>query len=181
MEQNESEILEQEQPTEIPGDRKEKFLLEVVIPGAAIVAALVVLAYIATTPPDEATAAEQYVENHYDALAELAVQIVFRENSLKTELIAEVAEAVAEQVIPYQCDPTGRCNIAFSTSRPVNIKIDAPAQIELLPVNGPFGQKGFMGMEGEFIRDEMEINSPSLQSLQEAKEEISAAAEEAKD
>ncbi len=180
MESNDNEILQQEQPEEARADKKKQLLLKVVVPGVAILAVLAVLVYIITTPPNEITASKQYVEDHYDVLAERAVEIVFRENSLKTELIAEVAESVAEQVVPYDCDATGRCNISFTTTQPFKIDIDAPAQIELEPVRGPFGQKGFRGVNGEFIRNEMAINSASLESIQEVREEISEAAEEAK-
>ena len=156
-------------------------LLKVLAGALVIVVVGAVFAYIVTIPPDEVTASKQYVEDHYDALAERAVEIVFRENSLKTELIAEVAESAAEQIVPYTCDKTGRCNISFTTARPFQIDIDAPAQIELEEVRGLFWQKGFKGVNGEFIKSELAINSTSLESIQETREEISGAVQEAKE
>ena len=144
-----------------------------------VVAGLFAVLYIITAPPDGRTASKQYVEDHYDALAETAVELVFRENSLKTELIAEVAESAAEQIVPYDCLESGRCALFFSTSRPFQIDIDAPVQITLAPATGPFGQKGFEAIDGEFIRNEMAINTASLESLQQAKQEVQEAAQEA--
>ena len=66
-----------------------------------------------------------------------------------------------------------------TTTSPFKIDIDAPVQITLAPSTGPFGQKGFKAIDGQFIRNEMAINSASLDSLRQAKEEIQEAAQEA--
>ena len=140
-----------------------------------------VLAYILTSPPDGRTASKQYIEDHYDALAERAVEFVFRENSLKTELIAEVTESAAEQIVPYECTQAGRCGLSFSFNRPFAISIDAPVDVELESVTGPFGQKGFAAVDAEFVPNEMVINSASLESLRDVREDVAEVADEARE
>ena len=72
-------------------------------------------------------AAEQYIEDHYDAIAEGVVEFVFQEHSLKTELVAEVGESIAEQVVPYSCvaapgwETVGAsCSLSFRTDQPMD-------------------------------------------------------------
>ena len=60
---------------------------------ATVVATVVVLAFVLTVPPTPAEAAEQYIEDHYDLVAEAVVHAAFPENPLKAEIIAEVAES----------------------------------------------------------------------------------------
>ena len=150
--------------------------------GAALLLAVgLALAYFLTIPPDGRTASKQYIEDHYDALAETAVEFVFRENSLKTELVAEVAESAAEQIVPYDCTQAGYCILAFSVNSPFAIEINAPVEVTLQPVTGPLGQKGFAASGAEFIRSEMSINSASLESLRDFHGEVAEAADEARE
>ena len=61
------------------------------IAGACVaVIAIVVLVYALTMPPNPEEAAELYIEDHYDAVAEAVVHTAFPDNPLTAEVIAEV-------------------------------------------------------------------------------------------
>ncbi len=156
-------------------------LLKFAAGAALLLVAVLGLAYFLTIPPDGRTASKQHIENHYDALAEEAVEFVFRENSLKTELIAEVAESAAEQIVPYDCTQAGYCVLAFSANAPFAIDITAPVEVTLQAVTGPFGQNGFEALDAEFVRGDMAINSASLESLRDVQEEVAEVANEARE
>ena len=64
--------------------------------GCVGIAAIVVLVYVLTTPPTPAEAAEEYIEDHYDAVTEAVVHAAFPDNPLKAEIIAEVAESTSK-------------------------------------------------------------------------------------
>ena len=51
-----------------------------VVGGCAATAAIVALAYVLTTPPTPAEAAERYIEDHYDAVAEAVAHAAFPDN-----------------------------------------------------------------------------------------------------
>ena len=108
------------------------------IAGACIaVIVIIVLVYALTTPPSPEEAAELYIEDHYDAVAEGVVQTAFPDSPLTAEVIAEVAESIAERVIPYRCNVNNdyeatveaRCDLSFSLDRPVELRIYAPFQV----------------------------------------------------
>ena len=107
------------------------------------------------------------------------MEIVFQESSFKTELIAEVVEYAAEEIGPYECLESGRCDLAVRTTIPFLLSIDAPLQVTLQPITGPFGQKGFRAIDAQFIRDEMAISTVSLEELKQAQQDIEEAAREA--
>ena len=110
------------------------------IAGACIaVIAIIVLVYTLTTPPSPEEAAELYIENQYDAVAEAVVQTAFPDNPLTAEVIAEVAESIAKRVIPYRCNVNNDyettveaplCDLSFSLDRPLELRIYAPLQVD---------------------------------------------------
>ena len=161
--------------------KSRKGFLSIAAGAVLVLVVALVLVYLLTAPPDGRTASKQYIEDHYDALAETAVEFVFRENSLKTELIAEVAESAAEQIVPYDCTQEGYCALAFSVTKPFAIDINAPLEVTLESVSGPFGQKGYAALDAEFVPSEMAINSASLESLRDIREEVAEAADEARE
>ena len=117
------------------------------IAGACVaVIAIVVLVYALTMPPSPEEAAESYIEDHYDAVAEAIVQAVFPDNPLTAEVIAEVAESIAERVIPYRCDENKdyratvgiRCDLSFSLDKPLELRIYAPFQVILATTDRDF-------------------------------------------
>ena len=69
----------------------EKRVLTWVVGGCFVVAAVLALSFVLTAPPTPAEAAEQYIEDHYDAVAEAVVHSAFPDNPLRAEIIAEVA------------------------------------------------------------------------------------------
>ena len=59
------------------GSNKKTLIKATAITLAVLVAAFILI-YIATTPPDGVTASKQYIEDHYDALAERGVENNFQ-------------------------------------------------------------------------------------------------------
>ena len=150
------------------------------IGGAAVFCVLVIvfaLLYVITTPLSPSLAAEQYIEDHYDAIAEDVVEFVFQEHSLKTELVAEVGESIAEQVVPYSCvaapgwETVGAsCSLSFRTDRPMTVELGVPVGVQLRPVTGPFGQRGAVGYDSSIVYDGLAVNIPALEQLEKVGE-----------
>ena len=154
-----------------------KRVLPWIIGGCAVVAAIVALAYVLTTPPRPAEAAEQYIEDHYDAVAEAVTHTAFPDSPLKAEILAEIAESIAEQVIPYSCQETGntasavdaRCNLSFSLDRPLELRIDAPFRVSMSTTNRDvFGRMTPVVQDSEPIISEMTVNGLNLEKFKEA-------------
>ena len=163
------------------GRQTKKRVLRWVVGGCAAIAAAMALAYVLTTPPTPAEAAEQYIEDHYDAVAEAVVHTAFPDNPLKAEIIAEVAESIAEQVIPYSCQATSgtgtavdaRCNLSFSLDRPLELRIDAPFRISMSTTNRDvFGRTTPVVRDSSPINSEMAVNGISLDKFNEAKAKV---------
>ena len=145
------------------------------IAGACVnVIAIVVLVYALTMPPSPEEAAESYIEDHYDAVAEAIVHAAFPDNPLTAEVIAEVAESIAERVIPYRCDENKdyratvgiRCDLSFSLDKPLELRIYAPFQVILATTD-----RDFLGRTTPVVQDtnpitaEMAVNGISLDKL----------------
>ena len=145
------------------------------IAGACVaVIAIAVLVYTSTTPPSPEEAAELYIESHYDAVAEAVVQTAFPDNPLTVEVIAEVAESIAEQVIPYRCKVNNdyetrvetRCDLSFSLDRPLELQIYAPFQVTMTTTDRDFlGRSTPVVQDANPIIDEMTVNGVSLDEL----------------
>ena len=154
----------------------------------AAVIAIVVLVYALTMPPSPEEAAESYIEDHYDAVAEAIVHAAFPDNPLTAEVIAEVAESIAERVIPYRCDENKdyratvgiRCDLLFSLDKPLELRIYVPFQVILATTD-----RDFLGRTTPVVRDanpitaEMAVNGTSLDDfigaenkVQEVKESL---------
>ena len=150
------------------------------IGGAAafgVLAVVFALLYVITTPLPPALAAEQYIEDHYDAIAESVVEFVFQEHSLKTELVAEVGESIAEQVIPYSCAAApgwetvgASCSLSFRADRPMKVDIGMPVVVKLRPVTGLFSQRGAVAYDSSMIYDGLAVNIPALEQLEKVGE-----------
>ena len=150
------------------------------------IVAIVALVYVVTTPPTPAQAAEQYIENHYDAVAEAVVHTAFPDNPLQAEIIAEVAESIAEQVIPYSCQPTidtgtavdARCNLSFSLNQPLDLKIEAPFGVNMSTTDrDAFGRTVPVVQDSNPVISEMTVNGINLEKFKE----VQAAAEKVKE
>ena len=113
---------------------------------AAVSAAIIAIAilYVVWPTPTPAEAAEQYIENHYDAIAEDITHAILPDSPLKAEIAAEILESIAEQAIPYSClDMPGQpddadpilvgCTITAKTSKPVDLDIVAPLAMTVNP------------------------------------------------
>ena len=141
------------------------------IAGACVaVIAIVVLVYALTMPPSPEEAAESYIEDHYDAVAEAVVQTAFPDNPLTAEVIAEVAESIAERVIPYRCNVNNdyettveaRCDLSFSLDRPLELRIYAPLQVIIATTDRDFlGRTTPEVQDANPIIDEMTVNGIS--------------------
>ena len=130
------------------------------------------LLYIVTTPLSPSLAAEQYIEDHYDAIAEGVVEFVFQEHSLKTELVAEVGESIAEQVVPYSCvaapgwETVGAsCSLSFRTDQPMTVEIGVPVVVQLRQASGLFGQRGAVAYDSSIVYDGLAVNIPFLEQF----------------
>ena len=142
------------------------------IAGACVaVIVIVVLVYTLTMPPSPEEAAESYIEDHYDAVAEAIVHAAFPDNSLTAEVIAEVAESIAERVIPYRCDENKdyratvgiRCDLSFSLDKPLELRIYAPFQVILATTDRDFlGRTTPVVQDANPITAEMAVNGISL-------------------
>ena len=145
------------------------------IAGACIaVIAIIVLVYALTTPPSLEEAAELYIEDHYDAVAEGVVQTAFPDSPLTAEVIAEVAESIAERVIPYRCNVNNdyettveaRCDLSFSLDRPVELRIYAPFQVIMDTTNRDFLRRTTpVVQDANPIIAEMAVNGIGLDKL----------------
>ena len=168
---------EEEHPKPEPKGQNKKSILKWVA-GSCVVALIIVgLLYVLSAPPTPAEAAEQYIEDHYDAVAEAVMHAVFSDNPLKAEIIAEVAESIAEQVIPYSCQATtetetavdAQCNLSLSLNRPIELRIDAPFRVSMSTTSqGPFGRTKPVVQDSSPIISEMTVNGLSLEKFSEA-------------
>ena len=148
-----------------------------VIGGCAAVAAVVAMVYVLTTPPTPAEAAEQYIEDHYDAVAEAVTHAAFPDSPLKAEIIAEVAESIAEQVVPYSCEKIAirranvdtRCNLSFSLDRPLELRVEAPFRVSMSTTDKDvFGRTVPVVQDSEPIISEMTVNGLNIEKFKEA-------------
>ena len=154
-----------------------KRVLTWIIGGCAVMAAVVAMVYVLTTPPTPAEAAEQYIEDHYDAVAEAVTHTAFPDSPLKAEIIAEVAESIAEQVVPYSCEKIAirranvdtRCNLSFSLDRPLELRVEAPFRVSMSTTDKDvFGRTVPVVQDSEPIISEMTVNGLNLERFREA-------------
>ena len=164
--------------------RKKK---RVLIFGSSLVVVIAVVgffAYLATTPLSPQEAARQYIEDHYDSVAESVVEAAFREHSLKTEIVAEIGESFAEQVVPYSCgvkddwaSSGADCQLSFNTQKPIEVEIVAPVKVHLRRVTGPFGQSGASAHASDIVMDGLVLNAPALEQLEKVADVAAETAE----
>ena len=98
------------------------------------VAVLGIGAYVLLPTLTPAEAAEQYIKNHHDSIAEQMAYTIMPDSTLK----AEIVESFAETLIPYNCSERSRgsapetgdvmikCQITAKTTKPVEIEIKVP-------------------------------------------------------
>ena len=115
------------------------------VAGAFLLVLLIVaLGAALSAPPAPEEVAEQYLGDQYDDIAETVVETALSGQSLRSEVMAEIAEALAKQVVPYHCrrelqpldDPTydsddWRCLMSFRTNQPMQIAIQAPVDVSM--------------------------------------------------
>ena len=89
--------------------------------------AAVALAYILIPTPTPAEAAEQYIEDHYDAIAQDITHTILPDSPLKAELAAEIVESLTEQLVPYSCVQVAEQAL---DANPVNVLCTVAARIE---------------------------------------------------
>ena len=147
------------------------------IGGCAALVAAIVAVYALTAPPTPVEAAEQYIEDNYDAVAESVVDTAFPDNSLTAEIIGEVAESIAEQVLPYRCDATSetgttveaRCDLFFSLDRPLELRIEAPFLVSVRTTDRDlFGRTNPVVQDSEPLTSEIAVNGVALDMFTEA-------------
>ena len=87
----------------ITGSRK-KYKKKLWIIGLSIlaVAVLGIGAYVLLPPLTPAEAAEQYIENHYDSIAEKMAYTIMPDSTIKAEIAAEIVESFAENIDTLQ-------------------------------------------------------------------------------
>ena len=172
---------EDKNPTPETRNNSKKTILVWATGGCAALVIIVVLAYVLTTPPTPAGTAEQYIEDHYDAVAESVTHTAFPDSPFKAEILAEVAESIAEQVIPYNCRETAstentvetRCNLSFSPDKPLELQVNAPFRVSLNTANRDvFGRTNPAVQDSEPIISEMTVNGLNLERFREAQAKI---------
>ena len=149
-----------------------------VVLGLVVMVAVLVGIYLVTAPDTPREAALDYIEDQYDALAEEVAYAVFSDSPLTAEIMAEVAESMAEQVIPYRCrapeageltEVEARCTLSFEAEEPLAISIMAPLLVSVdLSVSDPFGRPIPEVSGVDFILTEAEVNGLSLQNMLQA-------------
>ena len=119
-------------------------------------------------------------------MAEVVTHTAFPDSPLKAEILAEVAESIAEQVIPYSCQAItetettvdARCDLSFSLDRPLELRIEAPFRVSMNTTNRDvFGRTTPMVEDSNPIISEMTVNGINLEKFKEAQ----AAAEKVKE
>ena len=160
-----------------PQRQTKKLVLTQIIGACAAIAAIFTLAYMLTAPPTPAEAAEQYLEDHYDTVAEAVLHTAFPDNPLKAEFIAEVAESIAEQVIPYNCHLTSnreatvdaRCNLSFTLNQPLELQIHAPFRVSMSTTERDLFSRSIpVVQDSSPIISEMTVNGMNLRKFKEA-------------
>ena len=140
----------------------------------AAVIAIVVLVYALTMPPSPEEAAESYIEDHYDAVAEAVVHSALPDSPLNVEVIAEVAESISEQVIPYECEVSNdyettvdtRCDLSFALDWPLELRIYAPFRVTMIMTDRDFlGRPTPVVQDANPIINEMAVNGISIDGL----------------
>ena len=121
---------------------KKRCIIGLVAAAAAVF--VIAILYVAWPTPTPAEAAEQYIENHYDAIAEDITHAILPDSPLKAEIAAEILESIAEQAVPYSCrSEPGQsgsaypvlvdCTISAETPKPVPLQIVAPLAMKVDP------------------------------------------------
>ena len=140
----------------------------------AAVIAIVVLVYALTMPPSPEEAAESYIEDHYDAVAEAVVHSALPDSPLNVKVIAEVAESISEQVIPYECEVSNdyettvdtRCDLSFALDWPLELRIYAPFRVTMIMTDRDFlGRPTPVVQDANPIINEMAVNGISIDGL----------------
>lgn len=158
------------------------------IAAAAIVVLIAVVATYLLPPPTPEQAANQYIEDHYDAIAENIVKVAFQEHSLRTELIAEIAESIAEQVIPYSChlpqpEDTAaekdavRCTLSFQMTDPIQVSLKATLNVAIEHTRDWRGRTTPLALSADLVPSELELDISSTTIPDKAIEAIEKAAE----
>lgn len=150
--------------------------------GAVIVVAVVVGFYLVTAPDTPRQAATNYIEDHYDALAEEAAYAILPDSPLLAEVVAEVVESIAERVIPFRCrapeagdldEVEARCTLSFEADEPFAIAIVAPFLVSVdLSISDAFGRPIPEVTDADLIITEVEVNGFSLQKMLQAGDDI---------
>ena len=134
-------MIEDTDTTPVPAPKKHiKLRCAVTALVILVIATCSVALYLLTPGPTPSEASEQYIEDHYDAIAEKIAYAIMPESPIKAEITAEIAESVAEQWIPYDCsdvpDQTPdanpvlvTCQITTGISKPVKVDITAPFEM----------------------------------------------------
>ena len=97
-----------------------------------------------------------------------------RDSPLTAEVIAEVAESIAERVIPYRCNVNNdyeatveaRCDLSFSLDRPVELRIYAPFQVIMDTTDRDFlGRTTPVVQDANPIITQMAVNGITLDKI----------------
>ena len=142
-----SETITAVPPTPKTKSWKRRCIIGLVAGAAAVV--LIAILYVISPTPTPAEAAEQYIENHYDAIAEDITHAILPDSPIKAEIAAEILESIAEHAVPYSCHIAPRqsgsaspvlvdCTISAETSKPVPLQIVAPLSMKVDPDRGSF-------------------------------------------
>ena len=116
-----------------PSARAHAWLKRSLIALAAL-AVLITVLFVLWPTPTPTDVAEQYIENHYDAIAEDIAHLIMPDSHLKAEIAAEILESIAERAIPYSCLTAARqsesadpvrvdCVIIASVSTPIDARL----------------------------------------------------------
>ena len=153
---------------------------KVVLIGIAVLLVIGVLGWFLMPGQSPRDAGRQYIEDHYDAIAEDVVKTAFQNDGIKEELIAEVAESIAEQIVPYDCSNEVElgavdCVLTFKANKPVQITVKADLQVfvvksgrDWVGTDLTFKNVNGVGLEQlQRVSDIAEQTSETLQDLED--------------
>ena len=145
--------------------------------GVISVAAVATVLYVLFASITPAETAEQHIEDHYDAIAEELAYAVMPDSPLKAELTAEIAESIAERLIPYRCreargqgeganlmDIECRISIELRDTFPIPVKLVAPVGV-VIAVNRGTLLSPHEVVRTEFAVENITVNGRSLAEI----------------
>ena len=135
---NEPDQVQQPETDQAAPKQKSKHKKLLIVSGVIAATIIVaVVAYLLIPAPTPSQAAENYIEDNYDAIAEDLAHAILPDKPITAEIAAEIVESFAEQLAPYSCTQVPgqpadaqlvnvACTITTQIQSPIKLEIEAP-------------------------------------------------------